>query len=39
MPRGVERGGIELDEALALLLGDREAAVDVDQVLEAQLAA
>jgi len=37
-PRLVERGQVELDEALALRLGDPQPAVDVDEVLEAELA-
>jgi hypothetical protein len=37
-PRGVERRYVQLDEALALLLGDLEPAMHVDQVLKAELA-
>ena len=36
--RLVQRGGVEVDEALALLLRDLQAAVDLDQVLEPELA-
>jgi hypothetical protein len=36
---GIEGGEVELDEARALGLGDLQAAVHVDQVLEAELPA
>jgi hypothetical protein len=38
-PDLVEGAGVELDEPLPLLLGDVEASVHVDQVLEPELAA